>query len=71
MPWSKGDVEKHKSGLSDKQKEQWVSVANSVLEDCREMKQENCEAKAIRTANAAVGKAKNKSRQESDGRDSD
>lgn len=55
MPWNISDVDKHKKGLTKSQKEKWVKVANSVLEECQEMKQENCDAKAIRTANKAVG----------------
>lgn len=55
MPWSESDVEKHKKGLTDKQKRRWVNIANSVLEECQELKQKNCEAKAIRIANSRVG----------------
>ena len=57
MPWSKSDVSRFKSGLSDAQKEQWVEVANSALQQCLDNggSQENCEASAIRQANGVVG----------------
>lgn len=53
MPWSSGDVEKHKKGLSDKQKERWVATANSVLKDCMAKggSESECAGKAIRIAN--------------------
>lgn len=54
MPWTKRDVPKFKKGLSDSQKEQWVEVANSVLSSCRRRGGTDCEAEAIRKANAAV-----------------
>ena len=34
MPWTVDDVDKHKKGLSDKQKKQWVRIANAVLAKC-------------------------------------
>lgn len=46
MPWTKSDVDKHKKGLTDAEKEKWVSIANSVLKDSGD------EGKAIRIANA-------------------
>lgn len=30
MPWTTKDVDRHKKGLTDKQKRQWVAIANSV-----------------------------------------
>ena len=54
MPWSVGDVEKHKEGLSQEEKKRWVKVANSVLSDCKDNNGSNCEAKAIRIANSKV-----------------
>lgn len=29
MPWTVGQVDEHKKGLSTRQKRQWVAVANS------------------------------------------
>ena len=57
MPWNKDDVSRFKSGLTEAQKEQWVEVANSVLQRCLDEggDQEDCEASAIRQANGVVG----------------
>jgi uncharacterized protein YdaT len=57
MPWSVGDVDKHKKGLTQKQKKRWVEIANSILRDCRETKpgSKDCEARAIRIANSRIG----------------
>lgn len=55
MPWSVEDVEKHKKGLSQTDKEKWVRVANSVLNRCKKQDNVGCEARAIRVANAQVG----------------
>lgn len=49
MPWSVGDVEKHKKGLSSEQKSRWSSVANSILSETGD------EASAIRIANSRTG----------------
>ncbi len=54
MPWSVGDVNRFKKGLSEKQKKKWVSIANGVLRDCRQDNGSNCEEKAIRTANSRL-----------------
>lgn len=56
MPWTKADVDKHKKGLSDAKKEQWVAIANSVRQKCLDDggSEEDCDAKAIRQANGAV-----------------
>lgn len=58
MPWSTSDVERHNKGLGDKQKEQWVAVANSALASCIEDggDEDECEASAIRQANSVVSK---------------
>lgn len=45
MPWTIDDVDRHKKGLSKKQKERWVAIANSVLSS------DGDEGKAIRIAN--------------------
>jgi len=60
MPWTEKDVDKHKKGLTDKQKEQWVKVANSARAKCLEDggKTDECDASAIRQANSVVGKPK-------------
>ena len=58
MPWTADDVDKHNKGLSDKQKDQWVAVANDALSRCVEDggEEEACAASAIRQANAVVAK---------------
>ena len=56
MPWGKNDVESHNKGLSDKQKEVWVKVANSALKRCESEGGEDCDASAIKQANAAVSR---------------
>jgi len=59
MPWDIGDVEKHKKGLGDKQKEKWVATANSVRAKCIEEggDEKECDARAIRIANGTVEEA--------------
>ena len=56
MPYSIEDVDKHKKGLTDKEKEQWVSVANSVLASCMEDggDEGECAAKAIQQASGVL-----------------
>ena len=56
MPWTTGDVDKHNKGLSDKDKKQWVAVANSVLSKCVEDggDEGECAASAIKQANGVV-----------------
>lgn len=56
MPWTVTDVDQHKKGLTDKQKKQWVTVANSVRTQCLKegISEKECDAKAIRQANGAV-----------------
>ncbi len=56
MPWTVTDVESHIKGLTDKQKEQWVAVANSALSKCKSEDGKDCEASAIRQANSVVQK---------------
>lgn len=57
MPWTKADVDKHKKGLSDRQKERWAKIANDALRTCLNKggSQSSCEASAIRQANGVVG----------------
>lgn len=59
MPWSVEDVDSHKRGLSDVQKEMWVKIANSALEECLQDggQADECEGRAIRIANAALNEA--------------
>ena len=54
MPWSKDDVDRHKKGLSDGQKDKWVTIANNVLNETGD------EAEAIRTANSRTRKGTQK-----------
>ena len=60
MPWKIADVDKHKKGLSDEQKTQWVAVANSALASClkKGRKLSECDGSAIRQANSVVGNAR-------------
>jgi hypothetical protein len=56
MPWTVADVDSHKKGLSDKQKKQWVRIANSVLASCIKKggSEESCAASAIKQASGVV-----------------
>ena len=58
MPWDVGDVNRHNKGLGDKQKRQWVAVANNALKSWLDdgRPQDECEASAIRQANSVVRK---------------
>lgn len=57
MPWSTGDVDRHKRGLTAAQKRQWVQIANSVRAKCIKDggSESSCDAAAIRQANGVVG----------------
>jgi len=59
MPWTVADVEDHVKGLTDKQKQRWVAVANSVLAQCLEDggTDETCAPKAIKQASGVVKEA--------------
>ena len=50
MTWKVEDVESHKEGLTDIQREDWVRIANLSLEKCKS------ETTAIKTANSAIEK---------------
>ena len=54
MPWTVGDVESKKKGLSDEGKRKWVKIANSVYHDCRRKggSDSHCAKNAIMTANS-------------------
>lgn len=54
MPWQIDDVDRHIKGLSLAQKRVWVAVANDVLARCEQEGEADCEARAIRQANAAA-----------------
>lgn len=54
MPWVVEDVDRFKKGLTDRQKRQWVAIANSALARCREEGGRDCERRAIIRANGAV-----------------
>lgn len=54
MPWTVADVEEHKAGLSDKAKKIWVRVANATQASCEEAGKADCDASAIKQANAAA-----------------
>ena len=58
MPWSIADVDAFNKGLSDAEKERWIAVANSTLADCEAEGGDDCDALAIRTANAAVSRTR-------------
>lgn len=57
MPWTVSDVDRFKKGLTQSQKQQWVRIANSALQNCLNKggNRQNCEASAIRQANGTVG----------------
>lgn len=61
MPWTVDEVEKHKEGLSDKDKERWVAVANSTREACIKDggDPDECDAKAIKMANGVTKESSN------------
>ena len=52
MPWSPDDVDSHRKGLTDKQKETWCEVANKALKRCEDKGGKDCEGSAIRQANS-------------------
>lgn len=62
MPFSVGDVNKHYKGLTSAQKKTWVKVANTALSACMAKGKSDavCAPSAIRIANSAVNKMKNK-----------
>ncbi|KKM02675.1 hypothetical protein LCGC14_1782070, partial [marine sediment metagenome] len=54
MPWKTEDVEHHKKGLTTKQKDRWVRIANDALSACIENGGDDgsCAPRAIRVANS-------------------
>ena len=53
MPWTVKDVDSKKKGLNTEQKKKWVRIANSALKRCQDKGGSNCDASAIRIANAS------------------
>ena len=58
MPWKVEDVESHMKGLSPSEKETWVEVANKALKTCQDAGRKDCDASAIKQANAVLGKVR-------------
>ena len=62
MPWNILDVDRHKKGLSDSQKERWIKIANTVLKGCKGKDGlsgfDDCDSKAIIIANTHIGSKK-------------
>ena len=54
MPWNPKTAKKHNKKATGKKGEQWAATANAVLEKTGD------DAKAIRIANAAIKKSKEK-----------
>lgn len=58
MPWTVDDVDDHMKDLSPSEKETWVEVANKALTACEKAGRKDCDASAIKQANAVVGKVR-------------
>lgn len=58
MPWTIKDVPQHVKGLTPHQAQVWVAAANNALAECEKSGGSNCDATAIRIANAAAQKVK-------------
>jgi len=56
MPWTVADVDSHIKGLTDKQKDIWLSVANAALAKCEKEGGKACDVSAITQANGVVSK---------------
>ena len=56
MPWTARDASKHKKGLTPHQARVWARVANSALKRCKASGGSDCDARAIRQANAVAGR---------------
>jgi phage-related tail fiber protein len=56
MPWTVEEVEKFKKGLSASEKETWVEIANKALAACEKAGKADCDASAIKQANAVLSK---------------
>lgn len=52
MPWTAADAEKHKKGLTKKQRKKWAVIANAVREKCMTQGDKDCDSKAVIFANS-------------------
>lgn len=70
MPWTIKDVDSHIKDLSDKQKQAWVSIANSSLESCLAdgKSSDMCEMSAIKIANVKCKQISESENKEIDGK---
>jgi hypothetical protein len=67
MPWAPKDAPRFtKAANTAKKRRQWAHVANSALQRCKDAGEDNCEARAIKQADAVVS-GKNKARGEGQG----
>lgn len=57
MPWTTKSAEKHIKGLAPKQQQVWMRVANAALKRCEEQGGADCDASAIKQANAVAKRA--------------
>ena len=59
MPWTTDDVDEHKKGLDAKMTALWLRVANPTRDECMDEgnDEKECDATAIRNANAVVNRA--------------
>ncbi len=63
MPWTSAEVDRFKKGLTAKQKEKWVQIANNTLRACLKDGGEelDCEVKAVRVANGSFSERRDMS----------
>ncbi len=52
MPYKAEDADRFKKGMTDEQKQAWADIANSAMKTCQAKGGKDCEAYAIKTANA-------------------
>lgn len=57
LPWTASDAKDHVKGLSAHQATVWAAVANAALKRCQDGKGDDCDASAIKQANAMAQKA--------------
>jgi len=58
MPWKVEDVDDHMKGLSPSEQETWVEVANKARAACEKAGKADCDASAIKQANAVISKVR-------------
>ena len=58
MPGKEWDVASHMKGLSTGETETWVEVADKALAACEKAGKADCDASAIKQANAVLGKVR-------------